>query len=154
MSEDKQGASAWEWWAGANDEFYQAGPCASRDEAVEEGLNNWDDRPVHIIEALRGEWPAPCAESVIDYMFENSDDLFSEDYPDPLGTKVDMEMATADLQCALDKWMDKWRHTIFPTPTAFRASRNREVVLPPIIVAAEAIAAFAQAVHAGEPPCS
>jgi hypothetical protein len=121
--------SRWQWWSGPDDEIYRCGPCATREEAISEAQSNYDDAEViYVVEATSQIWPAPSARSVIDDMFENSDDLFSEDYPEPIGTDAQMQEAESELQAALDCWMEKWRHVIFPEPTRFGRTRNEEAI--------------------------
>ena len=122
--------SDWEWWAGNNDENYQIGPCASRDEALEEACDYFGDDAdtIFLIEATRAQWWSPRASTVIDELLNNCDDLFADDWPDLCGTKERRAEAEGELQSALDVWMNKWRDEIFPTPTRFASTRNSEAV--------------------------
>ena len=125
----------WQWWSGPDDEFYRCGPHATREDAIEDARSNYDDRTyIYVIEAVPQMWPAPDAVRVIEDLFENSDDLFSEDYPDRCGTPDENKQAEQELQVALNAWMDKWRDKIFPTPTTFGCTRNAESIAiePPV----------------------
>jgi hypothetical protein len=119
----------WQWWSGPDDVFYRCGPYDTREEAIAVALSDYDDcSHIYVIEAVQRAWPAPDATHVIEYMFDNSEDLFPEDYPDRCGTPEENRQAEQELQHALNAWMDKWRYKIFPTPTTLQCSRNAEAI--------------------------
>lgn len=118
----------WNWYAGRDEETFSVGPCADREEAIQQGKDYFDEDGFFIVEATKAVWAPPVADRIITDMLENSDDLFSEDYPELTGTVEQQMLAESELQRLLDEWMDKYRDIIFPTPWAFAASRNAEYI--------------------------
>ena len=107
------------WWAGSGDEFFSAGPCETRDEAIKEGCDNWGEGPFYIMQAEIASFSAPRADAVLDLIADSTDDLFFEDgFPGFDGTVEEMKAAEDDLQAVLDAWL--LRHPgIFPPATSF-----------------------------------
>jgi len=129
-SEPAEIGSPWEWWAGDNEEFYQSGPHGSRGAAILAGRADFGpDRQLFVIEAASGRWSPPDADTIINEMMENADDLFVEETPDLEGPADDLDEAKAELQLALNHWFRR-HSTIFPTPTSFAATRNAEILAP------------------------
>ena len=124
----------WQWWASRDEEQYLVGPCASREEAIEHALEDFDGEPFHIVEARKGSmirW-VPKAARIIEIMAESADDdgAFGEDdYCEPVGSAEAVSAAEADLDGLLAAWFS--RHAaVFPEPWAFAATRNGEWVRP------------------------
>ncbi|MBB5697027.1 hypothetical protein [Sphingomonas yantingensis] len=117
-------ANAWKWWAGRDEEWFDVGPCDTREQAIEEGHASHEDG-FHIIEALPGDLKFSAARMIDDQYYE-ADDLFDFDHTEPDRSGPHQE-ADAELQALLDAWTEKWGHT-FVTPTMFRATRNGEHV--------------------------
>jgi hypothetical protein len=120
----------WAWWAGRDEEWMQVGPCATREDAIHEGLDYFDDDFV-VLEAKKAEIGL-SATIMLDHAYEcwaDDDCLFSSEFdpPEPRGSVEDQRAAEAELQALLDNWVDKWRHTL-PTPNMFAATRNLETV--------------------------
>jgi hypothetical protein len=116
---------AWQWFSGANDEWYSNGPFDTRDEAIEalEGEGGF------IIEAQK-QRVRFTASGLIDDQYYDADDLFSYDHGDEhdrIGGADLIAAADAELQALLDAWTARWQHT-FAAPTIFAATRNAEQV--------------------------
>lgn len=123
----------WSWWAGADEEYLTIGPCATKEEAIEEALSDIGEGEGDfiVLEAVIQEISL-SASAILDNAYEHwSDcsDLFSmeHDAPEPRGSKEDQKAAETELQALLDAWVAKWRHTL-PEPTVFAASRNQETI--------------------------
>lgn len=98
----------YKWYAGYTDEFFNVGPCDSREEIIEEGRSNYDDDGFYIIQAKKA--PLQLSSYVdIDLMMENADESAS-DMSNEDGDSV-FELSTAQMkslsECvsnALDNW--------------------------------------------------
>ena len=117
----------WFWYVGSNEEDFSLGPFDTRQDAIDEGEANYDEG-FWIIEATKSGWPAPRASRLIEDMFENSEDLFRDEYPEIQGTLQQRTQAEEELQELLNKWMDKYRTVIFPEPYVFSAQANLEYI--------------------------
>ena len=139
----------WQWWAGRDDEFFRIGPCATREEAIQEAVGDgmceersdadpeiWENR-IHLIEAQQA--PLRLADWIdTDTVLERADESLSEsdrgggEYDD--GPWFEYTPAQeADLAARLRRACDEWQaaHGLVFTSTTFSATRNAEFVVVP-----------------------
>ena len=113
------------WWAGPNDEWFQVGPHASREEVIAEA-RAYFDCSFHICEAETHPIKL-SAERLIDAQYFENEDLFScEDGPEP-DRKAGAAEADEELQKLLDDWLNRHQHT-FVQPTMFAWQANAEYI--------------------------
>lgn len=140
MSED------WTWWAGSNDDFYTVGPCATKQDAIDEMIHDGlceqskGDEFAHIIqvtEATNG--PLKLRDYIrADTVLEDADeqaygsDRISSEYDDTV-FKVTPAQGT-DLRERLMKVCDDWQesHGLIFTTSTFENMRSQETVYIPI----------------------
>lgn len=124
----------WEWWASRDEENYTVGPEGSREDVVAAALCDFDGEPFHVVEACKGSMSSylPSGQRIIEWMQECADDngAFGDDkYCELTGSAEAIAAAEADAKAVLADWFA--RHAaIFPTPWAFRATRNAEWISP------------------------
>jgi hypothetical protein len=127
------GAPEWRWYGGDNDEFYNVGPCATREEAIAEARARYGaDVRLYVVEGAPQALQPPDAEDVILHYLEGSaQDGFDAEHRecDREGGADQVRAADEELQELLNGWLDRWRHT-FATPNLFAACRNEEVIEP------------------------
>lgn len=123
----------WAWWAGRDDEWMTIGPCATRDDAVSEAIDDIGEGEGDFIvmEAVMHDIHL-SASCILDRQYDewaDNGDLFSTENgaPEPQGTPDQRKEAETELQALLDGWVAKFRHT-FPTPNMFAATRNQETI--------------------------
>lgn len=128
------GSEKWEWWASRDEENYTVGPEGSRADVVAAALCDFDGEPFHVVEACKGSMASylPSGQRIIEWMQECADDngAFGDDqYCELTGSAEAIAAAEGDATAALADWLA--RHAaIFPTPWAFRATRNAEWISP------------------------
>jgi len=123
MSDNNEG---WFWFSGSNDEWYQNGPCKTREQAILE----LDGEGGYIIEARQD--PVKLSdyadlEGAIERAHEGSYDLIGED-GDPIFevTPEQEKDLIARLKAAADQWQAD--HKLVFTPRMFTATRNAEKI--------------------------
>jgi hypothetical protein len=122
-------AAEWAWWAGTDDEWYQVGPCKTRENALEMFRHDYGpEQGCYLIEAARGR-VSFSAEDVISTQYFEDNEGFDYDHtePDRIGGADVIAAADAELQALLNRWSARWQHT-FITPNMFAGTRNAEVV--------------------------
>ena len=123
MSEAMNG----DWWAGSSEEWYQVGPCTSREEAIEEGRAYFDDgEGFHICEAKQHQLKFDARTLIDSQYFENEDYFTYDDGSDP-DRLEGSDQADLELQRLLDDWLDRHRKT-FVQPTIFAWTKNKEFI--------------------------
>lgn len=116
-------ADKWFWYSGSNDEFYQNGPFATREEAIDELYGEGG----YIVEA-KPQKVAFSAVRMIDDQYFDCEDYFSGENNEP-DRKGKFEEANAELQSLINEWLVKWEDT-FVQPEIFAATRSEEYIEP------------------------
>ncbi|ATQ56172.1 hypothetical protein [Paracoccus yeei] len=146
---DAQANVPWQWWAGPDDEYFKIGPCATREAAIQEAVNDGlcerrsEDNPevwencIHLVEAQQA--PLRLADWIgADTALERADECLSDsdrvscEYDD--GPWFECTPAQeADLAARLRRACDEWQaaHGLIFTSTTFSATRNAEFVVVP-----------------------
>lgn len=122
-------ATEWAWWAGTNDEWYQVGPCATRENALEMFHHDYgQEDSCYLIEAARRSVAFSAEALITAQYFEDNDDFgYDHGEPDRIGGADVISAADAELQALLDRWSARWQHT-FIAPNMFGGTRNGELV--------------------------
>lgn len=113
------------WWAGSRDEWYEVGPCASREEAISEG-RAYFDTDFHICEAETKSITLN-ADRLIEDQYFDSEDLFSYEDGSEADRRDGAAEADKELQALLDDWLARHSHT-FVQPTLFAWTANKECI--------------------------
>lgn len=141
---DTQWTGPWQWWAGANEEWMTIGPCDTRQQAIDEAVQDGFGE----IQGEDGAWrnafyvcearqdPLRLANWIgADTALERADEDFANNYhlaEEDLGPWFEATAEQeADLCGRLRKACDEWQrdHNLrFHTPT-FSASRNGEFII-------------------------
>jgi hypothetical protein len=123
----------WQWWAGRTDEWMTVGPCATREDAIAQGIVDFGkgEGDFIVLEACQGRLQMDAytvLERFVDELADDND-LYSSEHNSPEweATPEQQKEATAEMQAFLDSWMDKWRNT-FTTPQVFASTRNNETI--------------------------
>ncbi|WP_341207252.1 hypothetical protein [uncultured Sphingomonas sp.] len=114
-------ADAWQWWSGANDEWYTNGPFATREEAVAA----LDGDGGYVIEAKHPDPVSFSASALIEAQYLEDNDYFDFDHsePDRKGPADKIAAADAELQTMLDDWCSRHADT-FVRGNLFGEQRN------------------------------
>lgn len=125
--------SAWNWWAGSNGEFFEIGPCASREEAISCAVTKGLWEIVHICEAYTP--PIQLADWIdVDGLLERADEsvwdtLHRAEFDDGPVFDVTPEQAT-DLVQRVKQACHDWQtaHGLTFKVNTFQGSRNHEFI--------------------------
>lgn len=131
----------WHWWASRDGEVYTVGPCATREEAIQEAKNNevghFDDydNPTTLTFVLLEAYklPVDLAGMVdIEYMIERfedcNDELLNEDGESPLADVPSEKWR--ELEIMLKATVKGWQEArnVKPVTWRFTKTRNEETV--------------------------
>lgn len=116
----------WYWWYGNSEDFYANGPYETRDEAIAEGTDEYDEgEGFFVIEAVSSDFELSAEQIIEDQFFNNDEYAFlSQSGPERTAGADD---ADAELQRLLDYWVKKHRHT-FRFETPFKKTRNQQFI--------------------------
>lgn len=139
----------WEWWAGKDEEYYTVGPCASREQAIQEAIDDgicewpvdgsdpetWEHR-IHLIEAQQAplrlaDWigAADALEKAEEWVAE-SDRATEYDEGPWFDATPEQD---ADLVTRLRRACDEWQaaHGLTFNVRSFSAVRTNDFVVVP-----------------------
>ena len=133
----------WQWWAGENEDRYSTGPCATREEAIAEALDNdvgfeesadGSINRLHLCEALMLP-PSRLADyldlvNIIERADEKADDAGLIDPDGDQNFFNSSEDQFEDLRCRLKRACDEWQqaHGLVFQSLLFKKARNAEFV--------------------------
>lgn len=125
--------NTFKWYVGngGDPENYSEGPFNTREDAIAVGREEFPDHGFTILEACKGAFGPPSAESLMLEMCERwaDDDMGREDCVEFEGSAAAIKAAEADLDAILSAWFA--RHAaIIPSPWCFQSSRNAEYFPP------------------------
>jgi hypothetical protein len=133
----------WQWWVGENEDRYSTGPCATREEAIAEALDNdvgfeesadGSINRLHLCEALMLP-PSRLADyldlvNIIERADEKADDAGLIDPDGDQNFFNSSENQFEDLRCRLKRACDEWQqaHGLVFQSLLFKKARNAEFV--------------------------
>jgi hypothetical protein len=127
----------WAWYAGSNEEWYQVGPCRTREDAVEQGRAMLGpDCRLFLIEGYAAALTISAEPLLLHWMENEAQDGFDAEHRecDRIGGADEINAADEELQELLTAWLGRWGNT-FTRPNLFAETRNAEV-LPALEAAA------------------
>lgn len=122
----------WGWWASRDEEIYNVGPCATREQVIAQARDYFDGEGFHIAEAIQASVQAlmPQGSAIILDALEAAADegFFGEDGDYDLSGKPEEHIvAFGALDAALATWVEDWGR-LLPTNCKFDSTRNREFI--------------------------
>jgi len=125
--------SDWKWWAGPDEEWFEVGPCETREQAFDEAKDYFEGEGFHIIEArnppLRlSEWAD--IKNILEHAEDNLEDSDrtneNDNGPWFEATKAQRADLADRIKRACDEWQDA--HGLVFTTTTFAEARNAEYI--------------------------